>query len=376
MKKISAVFGLLFCLIGYLCLSVFAEETGIEEEFRGELEQFRESLPPGFAEEAIPTPENFENIRKIWSFGTILKTCTAAIQEAWPSSLALLSETAGLLLFCAVFYGIRNAWGNSAVTPACEFCSVVCITLALANTAEDLLHVCDNYFHTLTELINGVTPAACAVAAASGKLSSAAAARAALMLLYALFQNCSSVVLWPVVRISLGFSIAGALSQAVRLESLGRCARRIFLWILSLFSTLLIFVIGMQNVIARSADSFASRFVKFAMSSFIPLVSGAMNEAISAAAGGLRLIGVSCGTVAAAAVFFLLLPVIVRLILQRTVFAVCQGAAEMLGCDREARLLGEMHGILGYMLALCAVASLLFLFVLILLTGMAGEGMQ
>jgi len=136
----------------------------------------------------------------------------------------------------------------------------------------------------------------------------------------------------------------------------------------------LTFTIGVQNVIAKSTDSFTMRTVKFALGSFIPLVGGALSDALGTAAGSLSLIRTACGAVCMAAVLILAVPLIVQLVLNRTVLALCRGAAEMIGCEREGRLIGEMHGVVGTLLAAAAMVSLLFLLILALLIGMRSTG--
>jgi len=74
------------------------------------------------------------------------------------------------------------------------------------------------------------------------------------------------------------------------------------------------------------------------------------------------------------ACFDLAVPLIVQLVLNRTVLALCRGAAEMIGCEREGRLIGEMHGVVGTLLAAAAMGSLLFLLILALLIGMRSTG--
>ena len=107
--------------------------------------------------------------------------------------------------------------------------------------------------------------------------------------------------------------------------------------------------------------------VKFALGNLIPLIGGALSDAVGTVAGSLNLIKTTCGAVCAAAVVILILPLILQLLLHRAVLAVCQGAADLVGCEKESRLIGEVHSVLGYMLAVVSLASVLFLFVLALM---------
>jgi hypothetical protein len=70
---------------------------------------------------------------------------------------------------------------------------------------------------------------------------------------------------------------------------------------------------------------------------------------------------------AAVTVSLLLLPVLLHLLLHRMVIGAAQGMAELLGCEREGRLLGDVYATLGYVLAVVALSSVLFVFILALI---------
>ena len=340
-----------------------------------EYSQWKESLPSELAGEAEKWMGESTGIPDTGSIFSILWEKTAAsLRSSWPSAAALMTGLLGILLGCAVFSGCGQGLLGSPVFPAWELCSTLCLSVTLAQNLRGLTDLCGNYLDRMSTLLNGVTPAVCAITAASGHLSTASVGRASMMLVYTILQNVYSAVLFPAVKLSFCFGIVGGISSGVRVDALSRLVRRIFLWMLAGLGVLLSFIVGTQTCIARSADSLTMRTVRFALSSFIPLVGSSLAEALGTAAGSLNVIRSSCGILSAAAVLLYLLPAAAQLILYRLVLSLCQGAAEMIGCEREGKLIGEMHGVLGYMLAVISVSSLLFLFVLTLMIGVSGGG--
>ena len=63
-------------------------------------------------------------------------------------------------------------------------------------------------------------------------------------------------------------------------------------------------------------------------------------------------------------IVILLLPVLVNVLLTRFVLIVSTSAAELLGCEGEARLLSELVSLYGYILAVAAMCALMFVFAL------------
>ena len=371
MKRGTAVGGLILIIL-FFTVPCMAQDV-LNSEFEEEIQQFRDGLPPELSDEfegVLADPDNVKNTEDMLTFSSVWERVTASVKELLPSSLSLLMRLMGIILCCGLLNAGKNSIGIGAAAPAWEMCSGLCLSLCTADSLRHILIQCENYIQTLTTLVNGVTPLACALTAASGNLSGAAVNRAALMLLYTLFQNLYAAFLLPAVRISFCLALVSCLGGIIRLDTLGRCIRRLFTWFLALVGVILTFVIGVQNVIARSADSFGMRTVKFALGSFIPLVGGALSDALGTAVSSLHLIRNTCGALCAVALLLITVPMILQLVIQRAVFSVCQGAAELIGCDREGKMFGEMHGILGSMLALVAIVSLLFLFVLTMIIGL------
>ena len=344
-----------------------------EEEFR----LFREALPENMPEgiwESLLSGGSAQDMEASLSFHALRDMLVSSLEEILPSSASLMARLMGILLCCGFLQAGKNAFGIGGTSPAWDLCCGLCLSLGMADVLQSTLLQCETYIRSLTALVNGVTPLACALTAASGNLHGAAVGRASLMLLYALFENLYTVLLLPSVRVSFCFALVGNIGGLFRPDAWGNCIRRLFIWCLALLGVALSFVIGVQNVIARSADSLTMRTVKFAMGSFIPLVGGALSEALGTAVSSLRLIRSGCGVVCAVAILLLSIPPVCRLILHRTVLSLCKGAADWIGCEREGRLFGEMHGIFGNMLALVTMVSLLFLFVLTLMLTMHTSG--
>ena len=96
-------------------------------------------------------------------------------------------------------------------------------------------------------------------------------------------------------------------------------------------------------------------------------MGNALSDAVGTVAGSLTLIKNTCGVLGIVTVSLLLLPVLLHLLLHRMVIGAAQGMAELLGCEREGRLLGDVYATLGYILAVVALSSVLFVFILALI---------
>lgn len=354
----------LFCLCPFPSA---AAEPVYTEQFDEEIRSFTDALPEELRDEwhdALSAPSGTEKIQKQISVSGLLERITDAAGGAWRSAGVLFLRGFSYLLIAALFSVMRSSANGGTLSAACSLCSSLCMALLLADLMSVILTESTEYIHALASLSAGIAPLSCAVLAASGRISAAASGNAALMLLYALFQNVSSALLLPLSKLSLCFAMVGCAVPGTRLETIAAAVRRFFAWAMALVALLVTFVTGAQQVIAQSADSLTIRTVKFSLGNFIPMVGGALSDALGTAAGSLALIKNVCGIFGAAATVALMLPTAIHLLLMRSVLGILHWMADTLGCERAGVLLREINGTLGCILAVTAIVSFLFLFVL------------
>jgi len=128
------------------------------------------------------------------------------------------------------------------------------------------------------------------------------------------------------------------------------------------------FVYGMQNTLAKSADSLGLRTVKFALGSFIPIVGGTVSDAFSAVREGLGYVKAMTGAGGILILLCMVLPVAVSVWCFHLVLSCSQTAAELLDCTQSARLLADTQSILQLLSALVWLAVTFFCFSIILFT--------
>ena len=248
-----------------------------------------------------------------------------------------------------------------------ELCSTLCLVLCITPLIQSASRVSEEFLGMLATCSGGISPVICALFVSSGNITTASVTNASLMLVYTLFQNGIRVFLWPIVQLLYVLGIVGNLGGSLRLDGISRFIRQLFTWLLSLAMLFLSALIGVQSTMAVSADSFSMKTAKFALGNFIPLVGNALSDAVGTVAGSLTLIKNTCGVLGIVTVALLLLPVLLHLLLHRMVIGAAQGMAELLGCEREGRLLGDVYATLGYILAVVALSSVLFVFILALI---------
>lgn len=362
------------CLVLLLFVALtpcaYGAEDPVSDSFREEWDIFVESVPEEIrplAEDAFRSANTGEVMKESLSVSYFLDKTVKELKDAWPSSVGLLLSLTGLLIFSALFHRVYASVSSVAMKSAGELCSTLCVILCITPLIQSASRVSEEFLGMLATCSGGISPVICALFVSSGNITTASVTNASLMLVYTLFQNGIRVFLWPIVQLLYVLGIVGNLGGSLRLDGISRFIRHLFTWLLSLAMLFLSALIGVQSTMAVSADSFSMKTAKFALGNFIPLVGNALSDAVGTVAGSLTLIKNTCGVLGIVTVALLLLPVLLHLLLHRMVIGVAQGMAELLGCEREGRLLGDVYATLGYILAVVALSSVLFVFILALI---------
>ena len=151
------------------------------------------------------------------------------------------------------------------------------------------------------------------------------------------------------------------------LSPLAEQIKRWYTSLLGLVMFLLSLALSTQSVLAGQADTLGMRGIKYAVGNAIPVVGGAVAGTLSAVGAGMGLLRGVCGVAGILLVALLLLPALVELLLLRATLRLASTVASMLACDGEAKLLGDMASLYGYLAAAVSVCSVTFVLALGLL---------
>lgn len=322
-------------------------------------DELREYLPEG-AESFDP-----ELTRSSFTFGffanVILKLISAAVNPAAKTFATLL----GLTIVASVTGSLKGIFKSDGISSLFDFMSGLCIMLAMFSVTTGLFDSVSEYLTRLSVLVNAIIPVMTAMNVAGGNLGSAAVSANAMMLSVSFIQLLATSVMFPVLRICYGMSIASGLGS-LKLDGITKLIRGLLSWVLGIIAALIGCVMSFQNSIAARADSLAMRAVKFAASGAIPVVGSIAGDAVRTVAGSLTLVRTTVGWTGVILILLLTLPVIIEVLLTRLGVVLAETAANIIGCERERGLLNEISGLLGFLAAVSVISGLMFIYALTL----------
>ncbi len=367
MKNCCFLYGLF--LIFMLILPVSAETYIYDGAAANTLDtawtSFLESLPETIRRETTDLhPNSPESWQQYLSLSYWTDKLSSILHDIFQNALINLVSLFGIILCIAAI----QQWTENTAGSLFGFCSDVCMALTVFQTAGTLFFMLQQFLEQLCQVMTGMIPVMTAVCYSSGEITTASVNRISMTMFVTVLNTLQRWLFMPLGQALFSLGILTAVCTQVQLGGFVAGVKKLFMTMLSFMLLVYSFVYGIQNTLAKSADSLGLRTIKFAMGNFIPVVGGTVSDAFSAVREGLGYIRVMTGAGGIIILVLMLLPVAVSVWVFDLVLTCSHTTAELLGCTQSARMLADTRSVLQLMSALVWLAAIFFLFAVILFT--------
>ena len=177
-----------------------------------------------------------------------------------------------------------------------------------------------------------------------------------------LFITAATGFIAPLLTIFLALSIAGSAARGIDLGAIAGGIKKAALWALAFIASDYVALMTLQSVIGSASDTATLKAAKFVVSNAVPVVGGALGDALGSVQGSIRLLKSSLGAfgiVAAAGIF---LPVILESALWSLFMNLGAASADIFGQKQVSALLRNISSVLGVLLAVLLVCMMIIVF--------------
>ncbi len=331
-----------------LSAPVFAAETPY-----GEL---AEALPPSVAEK-LPEEviSNGEISVETFGFDYFGEVIAGALSESLFPAVSSLGTLLGVLLLSASVRLFCPDKGDVISLITCAAMGLYIIDVE-AETAAAV----ESFSVMISTFVTALAPAVSALHVSTANTLTASVSATGFLFFSGAVGSISTYFFIPIYKSALGFAVINTVSKGTSARVFA-LIKRIFVTSLSALALIYITVLSYQTSLAAAADTVAARGVKFVLSSSVPIIGGALGDAVRTTAAGLGVIKSGSGALGIAVMLLLAAPVMIRLALSSAVYSVLSFAASFLGCDREDDLFTELGGAVGFALATVSIITVVFI---------------
>lgn len=359
-------------LAALLCVECFWLGSSATEAMPDGYGAVREALPEEILEQ-IPEDLLSEDseaagkaVEQVMSAEYLLGLLRELVGAELGSAMALLMKLCGLLILSAVFGAFRESLSSDALAGAVRFCSSSAIFASVISFQVGHLRQVQQCLERLTSLMSAMIPVAGGVWAMGGNVSTATAGTVGMYAFLTVCQRLCASALTPICCFCTALALCSALSPDMGVRGLGGAVKKIYTFVLGLVMTILVTSLGSQTTLTAAADGMTARAAKMASAAAIPIVGGSVGDTLRTVAAGVQYLKGVVGIGGIFLILLLVLPVLLSLLMTRLAFLLGGGVADVLGCDAEGRLLGELGNVYGCMLAVLSMSAVMFILALVI----------
>ena len=119
-------------------------------------------------------------------------------------------------------------------------------------------------------------------------------------------------------------------------------------------------VLSYQTVIAKAADGAAVKTVKFASSSFVPIIGSSLSESVSAVSSSISAVRGAAGAGGVVSIFVIVIPAVLSVVCSKLCMRVSSSVCSLLEADALCTFFDECNDVLSVLLSVTLTVSVVF----------------
>ena len=173
-------------------------------------------------------------------------------------------------------------------------------------------------------------------------------------------QTAGNIIM-PLCGAFSAFGVSASLSPELKLTKLADMIKKLTIGVLSFIAAAFSAVLGLKSLLAGSADTLASKGIKLALSSAVPIVGGALSDAYSSIIGSVSLLKSTVGVFGVIAVVMIDLPVVLQLTARIILLKLLGVLSSSMGDDTTGEVLDTLSSALTVITAAVIFTAALFI---------------
>lgn len=321
-------------------------EKGIDEDIYGELSE------SGIE---ITNPESITRMKTGDIFDKIINVFSMNIGQA----MKIAAKIIALILICTI---VKSYVPESfSVSKTFSVVSVVCASTVIISSLEECMQSVIGALESIKTFMTCYIPVYASVIMTGGSVTAGTSYYVVLFSLCEIITFLAGSFILPVMSIVLSLSIVGAINPDLSFLSISNSFKKLVQWILSGTMTIIVAVLSIQSIIGVSSDTVASKTVKFAVSTFVPIVGGAVSDAYSTVKSSVGIIRSGIGGIGIIVVLFISISPIVSTAVIKLSVHLCQIIADIFGEKSISALMGSISSMLSICLSTIICVSVAFI---------------
>jgi len=301
---------------------------------------------------------DYEQIINI-SPSTLLNLFVSLFKSNLRLPLGILALVGGVMLVSAIIQSFTDGLQERKSADIFNLVSGFVIGISIVIPIGQCISEVSTAIQLSATFMTAFIPVFVAVIIAAGKPLTALSFNGMVFSLAEVIMYISKNIILPIVSGFLGLSLVGSFSVGIKVDNVISFSKRCVTVVMGFMSTVFVGLICMKGFVSTAADTVSTKASKFLLGNFLPVVGGAMGEAMSTVRVCLGLVKNSIGAFGMIGIMLIYVPVIISLLSWQFVLLVSKNLGEMLGVGSVVSVIKAISSTLSLLLAMLVFSTFL-----------------
>lgn len=233
----------------------------------------------------------------------LLKLLLRDVFEMLPVFLGIIA----ISILCVLINSVKGSFFSDGIADIIVFVCSMSVVLMLSAEISLIWANAKNTIQNITILGEIMSPVILTLMVSSGGTVSASVYKPAVLFLTNGIMNIILDVVFPLIGITIIFSVADSFNKSVKLAKFSDTATSVIKWIIGLSFTIYGLFLSVQGITSASFDGISIKAAKYAVSNSVPIVGGYLRDGFDLIVAGSVLIKNVVGIAGVFALFFVVI---------------------------------------------------------------------
>ena len=259
---------------------------------------------------------------------------------------------------CVMIKGLAPSSGTgSAFSTVSALVCMLIISDTLSGSLDELLKALEGINSFMVTYI----PVFAGLSTASGHAASAAGYYSVMFFVCEIMAYAANKLLVPLISCVAALSLVSAMGPLLDLSKTAASIKSFVTKALGFIMLIFTFLVTVTGLTGNAADTVGTKAVRFAASSFIPVIGGSVSEAYSAVRSSLGVIRTSVGAIGLLTVFIIVLRPLMTVIAMKLAIGLAETVHRMFALESSSLVLSGMSSVLSIAMSIVIAYSLFFI---------------
>ena len=360
MKKI-VIFISAFIFFVVISPGVYAQEDDFAE-IRDEINSTLKSAVDEETEDILDSENiSLENTGKNenLNFNEIISEMWEYFKKRLTSPVVMICKITAVAILAMIVQSMNPE--NSGMSCFFETLCVLVVIIVTADSLSESFATIKNSLESIQTFMLTYIPVFSGTVAAGGSAVTAGSYSSVTLFICEIIYMIAEIILIPFLSVILSFTLVSAINPSSGLSDAAQSINKFVVWALGGVTSLFTLLLSIQGITGAAVDGKAAKLLKFAASSFIPVIGNSVSESVSAVRGSLGVIRAGVGVMGIAVIFIIVIRPVLAILAIKLCLWLGRIIMEIFGQSRTGDFLKNANSIMSVGLSIVICCGIVFI---------------